>query len=148
MQVDLNDQRFSSFGKLLEVQARLQKLLARQLEDAVGLPLTWFEVLLRIARSDDQVLTMSALAGQVVLTSGGVTRLIDRMTDEGLVERIPCPGDRRVNWIKLTKKGMATLDDAAAVHLDHLDEEFAGRLSKTEMEGLITALDTLHESLT
>ncbi|MBT8250452.1 MAG: MarR family transcriptional regulator [Acidimicrobiia bacterium] len=147
MPVDLNDQRFSSFGKLLEVQARLQKLLDRQLEDAVGLPLTWFEVLLRIARSDDQVLTMSALAGQVVLTSGGVTRLIDRMTEEGLVERVPCPGDRRVNWIKLTARGQKTLEDAAAVHLEHLDEEFAGRLNASEMAGLVRALDSLHASL-
>ena len=39
---------------------------------------------------------MSQLADQVALTSGGITRLLDRMTAAGLVQRVPCPTDRRV----------------------------------------------------
>ena len=55
---------------------------------------------------------MGALAQQVALTTGGVTRLVDRMISAGLVERVPCPTDRRVLFAALTPAGEAKLDEA------------------------------------
>jgi len=144
---NLDDVRISTFGKLLEVNAKLERLLGRQLEDAVGLPFTWFEVMLRITRSDDQVLTMTTLADQVVLTTGGVTRLVDRIEAAGFIERVACPTDRRVNWLKVTSAGMVALDEAVEAHLEHLETEFVGRLKAADMKNLSNALDSLHESL-
>lgn len=63
------------------------------------------ELLLRLARSPDQQLTMGEVAEQLAITSGGVTRLVDRVIDAGYVERKPSPTDRRVQWVRLTITG-------------------------------------------
>jgi len=144
---NLQDERISTFGKLLEVNAKLERILGGLLQDAVEMPLTTFEVLLRISRSDDQVLTMSELADQVVLTTGGVTRLVDRLVDAGQVERVACPTDRRVNWVKVTSDGMEDLGEAVSAHLEHLESEFVSRLEPSELKSLARLLDSLHESL-
>ena len=69
---------------------------------------------------------MGALAQQVALTTGGITRLLDRMIAAGLVERVPCPTDRRVYFAALTEQGRAKLEEAATVHAANLRHAFAG----------------------
>ena len=53
---------------------------------------------------------MGSLAEDVSLTTGGVTRLVDRMEAAGYVERVPCSTDRRVSYAGLTDRGRAKLD--------------------------------------
>ena len=81
----VDDERILTFGLLLEAHARLTKVLDPDLRTSDGITLQTFEVLLRIHRSDHNRMTMSALAGGVALTTGGVTRLADRLEAEGLV---------------------------------------------------------------
>src|SRR3712207_2664207 len=102
----------STFGRLLEATGRLERLVGRRLGAEVGLPHAWFEVLVRLHRSDDGRLTMGALAGQVALTSGGITRLVDRMAAAGLVERRPGPTDRRTAYAVITANGGRRLEEA------------------------------------
>ena len=59
--------------------------LGRELEEAVGIPLVFFDVLIHVGAAPDGRLTMSRLSTDVALTTGGVTRLVDRMVDAGLV---------------------------------------------------------------
>jgi DNA-binding MarR family transcriptional regulator len=138
------DERVVLFGLLLETNARLERQLGAALEDAIGLPLPWFEVLLRIHRSDGGYLSMSALASQTVYSSGGTTRLIDRIEAQSLVERGTCPSDRRAVHVRLTELGHATLTRAIAVHVEHLDEFVTSKLTDAEREGLEAALRKLN----
>ena len=115
----------STFGRLLEVQSRLERRLGADLEARCNLPHAWFEVLLRLGRSEDDRLTMGSLAEQVSLTSGGVTRLVDRLQAAGYVERLPCPSDRRVSYAALTPAGRAELDKAVPVVTANLRTVFA-----------------------
>jgi DNA-binding MarR family transcriptional regulator len=69
---------------------------------------------------------MGPLAQQVALTTGGITRMLDRMIAAGLVQRVPCPTDRRVYFAALTEQGQAKLDGAAKVHAANLRQAFAG----------------------
>src|SRR4051794_41588530 len=93
-----DDALISTFGRLLEVQSRLERRLGADLEARCNLPHAWFEVLVRLSRSDDDRLTMGSLAEEISLTTGGVTRLVDRMQTAGYVQRVPCPTDRRGSW--------------------------------------------------
>ena len=93
---DADDRLITTFGRLVEAHAALTRRTGRSLEGECGVPQAWFEVLLRISRADGGQVSMGVLAQQVALTSGGVTRLLDRMIDAGLVQRVPCPTDRRV----------------------------------------------------
>jgi DNA-binding MarR family transcriptional regulator len=125
-----DDALITTFGRLVEVQGRLERRLGADLEARVGLPHAWFEVLVRLSRSERGQLTMGALAEQVTLTTGGVTRLVDRMEAAGLVERLPCRTDRRVSYAGITEAGRAKLEEAAAVHAANLRTVFDGFSAK------------------
>ena len=104
----VDHQLVTTFGRLVEAYSALERELGAALERECGVPHTWFEVMLRIARSPGG-LTLGALADQIALTSGGVTRLLDRMTAAGLVERVPSPTDRRISFAALTAAGRRRL---------------------------------------
>jgi DNA-binding MarR family transcriptional regulator len=78
----------------------------------------------------------------VVLTTGGITRLVDRMIAAGLGARVPSPNDRRVYFAELTARGGQTLEQAATVHAKNLRVVFAG-LSRQELGMLDALLDRL-----
>ena len=86
-----------SFGSIVEAYGRMRKVLAQELEETQGLNLSWFEVLLRISRSGGQM-KMADIANQVVITTGGITKLMDKMVEQGLIKRTPCNEDRRIVW--------------------------------------------------
>lgn len=139
----LDDPRVTTFGLLVEAHARLQRLLGASLEERCDLPLVWFEVLLRVARSRGQRLAMGRLAEQIALTSGGVTRLVDRLQDAGLVRRQACPTDRRVTYVALTPAGRTRLEEALKVHAADVDRHLTSRLSPEELAALTKILDRL-----
>jgi MarR family transcriptional regulator, 2-MHQ and catechol-resistance regulon repressor len=115
----------TSWGRLVEAYSFLDRRLGKSLEAACGIPMAWFEVLLRLGRAEDDQLSMGALAEQVALTSGGVTRLLDRMVRAGYVKRRQCPTDRRIVYAALTPAGRGKVEEAAAVHARDLQEVFA-----------------------
>jgi DNA-binding MarR family transcriptional regulator len=94
--------------------------VARQLEaDLVQmhrLPLAWYEVLARLAEADGRRLRMSQLADMVMLSPSGMTRLIDRMINAGLIQRIPAEQDARGTYAALADAGKRRLDEAVGTH--------------------------------
>jgi DNA-binding MarR family transcriptional regulator len=140
-----DDTRISTYGRLHEAHRRLERVFERSLLDRCGIGSGFFEVLLRIGRSAGGRLTMSELAAQLGLTSGGATRLVDRVADAGLVERAACPSDRRVQWVVLTAAGERQLDEALGVHLADLQRELVDRLAPDELACLTAALDKLRD---
>src|SRR5689334_20680662 len=113
----IDDERITFFGRLVEAHALLWHRLDREMVEAVSLPLLWYGVLLHIGRSPGGVRPMGELVNATAFTSGGVTRLVDRMEQAGLVERRPCPSDRRVHYVGLTERGWEMLERATEVHL-------------------------------
>ncbi len=140
---DIFDERITTFGRLHEAHARLHQTFGRSLEEAHGLSNGSFEALLRIGRSPDQRLIMRELAEQVALTTGGVTRLVDRLVEAGYVERCGDPADRRVNYIQLTDEGRRKLEAAVGSHLSDLDAELFARLDSKEVAELNRIMDKL-----
>lgn len=140
----VNDERIVLMGLLTEVDSKLRKVLGAELEAACELPLVWFEVLVRIVRSSDARLTMSEVAEQTVHTSGGTTRLVDRIEEAGLVRRASCPNDRRTIYVEITTEGEVLLEKATAVHLAHLEAHLTSRLDASERATLISALTKLN----
>ncbi len=140
---DRDDERIRSFGLLHEAHRRLDRAFNCSLERACGISGPFFEVLLRVGRSPGGRLNMSELAGQLGLTSGGTTRLVDRVVAAGLAEREACPSDRRVQWVVLSDAGEQKLDEALAIHLQDLQRELFDRLDPAELAVLERALDKL-----
>jgi DNA-binding MarR family transcriptional regulator len=137
------DPRITTFGLLHEAHRRLDRALNCSLEGKTGISGIFFELLLRIGRSPGGRLTMGDLAQQLGLTSGGTTRLVDRMVGAGLVERQSCPEDRRVQWVVLSEAGERKLDDALPIAVRDLQREIFDRLEPDEVAVLERALDKL-----
>lgn len=97
-----------------------------------GLPLSWYEVLARLAAAPEGYMRMQDLAKGALLTKSGLTRLFDRMALTGLVERRSCPTDRRVTYAALTGKGRRTLENAAPLFLRALEDHFAPHLGDAD----------------
>ena len=136
----IDDERLYLMGLLVRSHRRLADLLGRELEQSVGIPLVWFDVLIHIGGADGGRLTMSKLSTEVALTTGGVTRLVDRMAEAGLVARQNCPSDRRSVHVVLTPAGQSTLGHAISEHIEGIDRHLVAHLDAGDRAALEGAL--------
>jgi DNA-binding MarR family transcriptional regulator len=136
----ISDDRLTLVGLLIESTTGLRAHLDRCLERDADLPLQSFELLLRLARSPGRHLRMSDLAAQTSLTPSGLTRAIDRLEAAGLVERAPCPSDKRGSYAALTPDGLARVTAAVGPHLGHVEEHLTGVLTADEQAQLADLL--------
>ena len=132
----LTDERLTTLGLLIEAHAGLTRELERRMERDCGLPVQWFEVLLRLARTPGGQLRMTDLAAQTVLTPSGLTRVVDKLEGAGLVRRQSCASDRRGSFATLTPKGRRRIEAAVPVHLRHIEEVLGDALSPADLEAL------------
>ena len=139
----VDDDRITAFGLLVEANRRLNRTFDRSLREHHDMSIVTFEALLRLGRSPGQQMSMTELAEQMVLTSGGATRLVDRLAKEGYVERMACPEDRRVHWAHLTESGSEVLNAALTTHLSDLEEYFRSEIADDELEVVTRVLDRL-----
>jgi len=137
-----DDGAIRAYGVTVEALTRLNRAFDRRLREECGISAAWFEALLRIGRSGG-MMTMSELAAQVALTNGGVTRMVDKMAEAGLVRREPCAEDRRVSYATLTPAGIAKWAEASLVHVGDLRREFTGRMTPEELETVVAVMDRL-----
>ena len=100
-------------------------------------------VLLPLSDAPDHQLRMHELAELSHLTRSGLTRRIDRLVDDGLVERVTCPSDRRGAFAQVTPTGLTELALALPHHVSALERYLATRLSAAEVETLTTLLRRL-----
>ncbi|MFA9446829.1 MarR family winged helix-turn-helix transcriptional regulator [Egicoccus sp. AB-alg6-2] len=136
-------QRLAAWRAFLEAHARVTDVLGRELREQVQLPLAWYDVLVHLQEADGHRLRMQELAEAVLLSKSGLTRLVDRMESEGLVQRAACPDDRRGTFAELTPQGLQMLRSTAPTHLRGVDEHFTSLLEDDEVEVLIRALDRI-----
>src|SRR5699024_1894546 len=92
--------------------------LGEELHEQAGLTLAQYDVLLRLRDSEDATMRMGELAEGVLVTTSGLTRVVDRLEKAGLVERVRVSSDRRGVRVALTDNGRATLTEASVVHRD------------------------------
>ncbi|MGI9119800.1 MAG: MarR family winged helix-turn-helix transcriptional regulator [Acidimicrobiales bacterium] len=140
------DGRITAFGMLLEAHAVLVAAVGRELEVATKLPLTWFEILIRLARSPGQQLRMTELAAQASLSTSGVSRLVDRLEEVGLIRREACPSDRRGAFAVLTDAGVEALDAAIPVHIESLGRHLGDPLGPDRLLALTGMLEILRDT--
>ena len=142
----IDDERLRLMGLLVRTHRLLTDRLGRELEEEVGIPLVFFDVLIHVGAAPDGRLTMSRLSTDVALTTGGVTRLVDRMVEAGLVERQTCPNDRRSIHVVLTPAGHDVLGRAIAAHVESIDRHLFTPLDVGDRAALAAALTKVLEA--
>ena len=123
-----------AFGRLQGAANRLEYILGRALERECGVTHLEFEVLLILGRAGDPGLSMRAISQEQVLTTGGATRVIDRLEASGLVARTAHPTDKRGRLVRLTPSGADTLVQAARVHEANIRRYFLEPLPEDHRE--------------
>jgi MarR family transcriptional regulator, 2-MHQ and catechol-resistance regulon repressor len=129
---------------VLRTSDRLQICLARLLREH-GLTLSQYNVL-RILRGEGQPLPILEIASRTVAVVPGITGLIDRLEQAGLVRRVRCEEDRRVIYVALTDHAtriLAALDEPLLA----LHEKLLGHLSQAELKELIRLLEKVRAPL-
>lgn len=139
---DLNMSSLGLLGRLFRSAELADATLAERLAESDLQP-GWFDVLAALRRAGSPYeLNPGELGSAMMLSSGGVTKRIDRLADAGLVERRPDPGDRRGTLVRLTRRGKSLIDRAIAAHVAN-EDELVRSLSPAERRSLDALLRKL-----
>lgn len=130
--------------RLLAVHRGVSERLGSALEEEHGLSLAEWDVLVHLAPAEAG-LRMSDLADLVLLTPSGMTRLMARLEERGLVERRRGEDDARATYAVVTRRGMDLLAKAAPTHNEELQAHFLDHLSAEECARLAELLRKVDE---
>jgi DNA-binding MarR family transcriptional regulator len=139
VEIEASDQEVLSLGELrawrglLRAHACLAKRLDAELDRAHRLPMTSYEVLTHLGEASGERMRMRNLAEQAQLSRSGLTRLVDRLERDGLLERCSCSDDARGAYACLTAAGRERLQEARGTHLAVVREHFFSRFSEQEL---------------
>jgi len=132
-----------AFVRLVRAHAAVTGQLSAQLSADHGLSLNAYEALLHLAGAPDSRMRRVDLANGLLLTAGGVTRLLDGLERDGLVAREECASDRRVSYAVLTEAGRDKLREASKSHTRQIRELLGGTYEDDELVQLVALLDRL-----
>ena len=130
----------AAWRAFLRAHDAVTRVLETELERDQDLPLASYDVLVQLSETPGHALRMSELAGAVLLSRSGLTRLVDRLAREGLVERRSCPSDARGTLAVLTEAGQERLTRAAPSHLGGVREHFTDSFDADELAVLARLL--------
>lgn len=133
----------TAWRAFLRAHAQVLRRLEHDLLTEHDLPMASYDVLVQLSEAPSRSLRMTELAERVLLSRSGLTRLVDRLEREGLVERRACPSDARGTLAVLTDAGTDRLRDAWPTHLAGVVERFVGRFSEQELDTLAVLLGRL-----
>jgi DNA-binding MarR family transcriptional regulator len=134
-----DDDRVSAWAALLRAHAAVVPRLERELA-AVGMPLSWYDVLLELNSAPDRRLRMTELGARAVLSRERVSRVVDELERAGLARRERNPDDGRSLLAVLTDDGRARLRAAAPTYLAGVARHFGAHLDDDEARVVRTAL--------
>ncbi len=126
--------------KLFIILSRASRSVMDKVQDDIrnyGLNTTEFAVLELIYHKGDQ--PIQQIGKKVLLSSGSITYVVDKLEKKDLLERKPCPKDRRITYAKITDKGKELMDSIFPKHREAIRTIFAG-VTNDEKEQLIELL--------
>ena len=139
----LTQPEMRAWRTLLDVTTGVMATLDGELRAEHGLSLGEYEVMVLLSEAPEDSLRMTDLAARLKLSPSGITRRIDGLVRNGLVERRQCPSDRRGSNAVLTEKGMLRLQEAAPTHVRGVRSHFVDQLSERQLANLAAALSVV-----
>jgi DNA-binding MarR family transcriptional regulator len=133
---ELSPLEMEAWGGFLRSHTLVYQELGRRLVKTHGMSMSAYEVLLRVTWAGRAGMRMSDLAAQVLMTSGGLTRVADRLERDGLIERVRSADDMRGYVAHITPAGRRALRSANKRHLADVRELFLEHVSEEELEVL------------
>lgn len=135
-------ERLRAWRLYFESALALTDVLGTELEHDAGIPLRWYDVLVQLEDSPEGI-PMNQLAERILHSKSGFTRVVDRMEEAGLVQRVRPENDRRSILVVLTDEGRTTMEQARRHHRHGIEQHFSSHLADTDIKTLIRALEKL-----
>jgi DNA-binding MarR family transcriptional regulator len=135
-------ERLLAWRLYFESALALIDVLDSALERDAGIPLRSYDALIHLEESPEG-LRMNELAERILYSKSGLTRVVDRLEDAGLVRRVRPENDRRSILVVLTDQGRAMIDRARRHHRHAIEQHFSQHLSDTDIKALTRALEKL-----
>ncbi len=132
----LSADELEAWGGFLRTHFVLHRELERRLVNRHGLLMSGYAVLLRLAWAGPEGQRMSELAEEAMMTSGGLTRLADRLERDGLITRTRSSDDLRGYVARITPAGRRLLSRANEKHLADVRQLFLDHLTDEEIRML------------
>lgn len=131
--------------RMLSCTVRVENAIRSRLRTSFGITLPRFDLMAQLERHPDG-LRMGELSRRMMVTGGNVTGITDQLEEEGLVQRVPDPADRRAYSVKLTPAGRTAFAEMAAVHEGWVADLFGG-MAPADKAQLIDLLDKMKRQL-
>ncbi|HEY8678169.1 MAG TPA: MarR family transcriptional regulator [Candidatus Dormibacteraeota bacterium] len=147
MLAQLGPNQRRAWRAFLDAQAALLRRLEAELVAEEGMTLAEYDVLYQLGVAGERRLRMTELSERVRLSRSGLTRLVDRLVEAGLVTRGHCESDRRGTFAVLTPAGADRVRRARPVHLRGVSKHFAERLSADQLIAVADALEPLGQDM-
>ena len=125
-----------AWRRLLAISSRVLRELDTSLDRRERMTVSEFDVLITLDNAPGRSLRMTDLARATMLTSGGMTRLVGRLEDRGLMRRDPDPDDARAFRACLTEGGRARLAQARVTHDAVIADHIGARLSASDVRAV------------
>lgn len=139
----MENESISQSLKLFIVLSRAYKAINEHVNKSIqanGVNPTEFAVLELLYHKGDQPLQQ--IGGKILLASGSITYVVDKLEQKGLLKRVACPNDRRVTYAQITEAGRAFIDEVFPDHARRIDQLMSS-LSKDEKDEAIHLLKKL-----
>lgn len=140
-----DDEMVTWWGLVIEGYVATQDKLMDQLEEKFGLSPASFDIVIRLLRTPEQRMPMTRLASEVALTSGGFTKVADRLVKADLIRREPSATDRRVTYAALTEHGRTIGAEARRACAKILRQIVLEPLGPDQAAGLADSMRVLRE---
>jgi MarR family transcriptional regulator, 2-MHQ and catechol-resistance regulon repressor len=140
------DARSRAWRGLLEVTSFVTQRIDEDLRDQVGIDIQTYDAMLHTKEAGEAGIRMTDLADRVLLSKAGLTALVDRLEDRGLLARQPGREDRRVKRIVLTPAGWDLFRQAAAVHNATVEKCFRQHLDENTAQPIAATLARIREA--
>ena len=135
----------AAWRALLLAQNAVLRAIDEDLAAGGGVPIHVYDVLLELNAAPGRRLRMKDLASRTVLTRSRISKLVDELAADGLVERHADATDRRGSFVVISATGRGALKRSAPIYLDSIERHFMSHLSAGEAERLTAALQRVVE---
>jgi DNA-binding MarR family transcriptional regulator len=139
-----SSERLLAWRLYFESALALIDVLDSALERDAGIPMRLYDALIHLEEAPEG-LRMHELAERILYSKSGLTRVVDRLENAGLVRRVRPENDRRSIFVVLTDQGRAMIDQARRHHRHAIEQHFSKHLSDTDIKALTRALGKLRD---
>lgn len=141
----ISEEQLRAWRAFLRAHSTMLRRISQDLVEADLPPLSWYDVLAVLRDAPETRLRQVDVAEQLLLSTSGLSRLLDRIEAAGLVRRVTCPGDRRSLHLELTDEGAEMLEKMWPVYARGIAEDFLPAFGGEAGE-IAAAMESIGES--